>query len=181
MTAVFAIARDEVRAVRLLDDLQAAGASQDRISVVAPENAVSGGFGGASDAFKPGLKREPSRGVLGGALEGPAYFGLQSHSELGRVIGFGPLVATLGASATGARFTKALGGQLKSASLSGAEVTFYLRALANGKILVSVQCDGVDEANRIKDVLGCAGAENITPEVLGHDSICEAEQYPQAA
>jgi hypothetical protein len=54
ITNLFCLARDEVRAMRVLDDLRGHHFPEDGISVLVPERALVGGFG---STLAPGAER----------------------------------------------------------------------------------------------------------------------------
>jgi hypothetical protein len=160
--SLFAIARDEVRAVRIIDELKSANVSPDQISVLIPETAILGGFGTVRETATTlpsgGLGSDP--GILGGALEKTPCRGILTRPEVGRLVGAGPLLASLNAPTVASgddRFTS----ELTQAGLADDCARRCIESLGTGKILISVQCDSTEETERMRVVLQGAGAEDI--------------------
>jgi hypothetical protein len=153
MTAnVFCTARDEVRAVRLLDELEEAGFNPQQISMVVPQRALS------DSLFPLETELKASRGTpLSEPLRRLSQINFIRHTEFGRCIGAGPLASKLMDSA-GAD-TENLAAHLARADVPRGDL--YAQRIAEDRILVSVHCDSLEETERVQKVLTRAGAEDL--------------------
>ena len=181
MTAnVFCTARDEVRATRLIDELRQAGFTLTQLSVFVPEHAVAGGFRPATIPQREGTNESPpAAGSFCELLYRLPEVALETCGGLGRCLATGELAAVLkAASAAGYARTA---NELAHAGLPRAE--FYKQNVSEGKILVSVNCKGVEETARVKSVLLRAGAEDLltTGATSSRDTGPETGQYRHAA
>src|SRR5216110_154906 len=106
--SVFALTQDEGLACRIVDDLRAAGFSNDDISVLLPDKAGTRDFAVEEGTKAPegALTGAGTGGVLGGALGWLAGIGALAIPGLGPFIAAGPIMAALSGAAAGA----ALGG-----------------------------------------------------------------------
>ena len=180
--SVFCTARDEVKAVRLLDELKAAEFSGAKISVLIPERAVRGGFVPAATTAEREMTKvtRTNPNVLGGALESLLEVGMLVHPELGRFVGAGPLMRNI---------TSALPGHgpqypLEEFARAGTppdQAQRYLDGLRSGKILLSIVCDSSEEALRSHRILLHAGAEDIVICAAGAVIGGDDTHYQQAA
>src|ERR1041385_2151520 len=101
--SVFCLVRDEGQACRVIEDLQAAGFSNNDISVLLPDKSGTKDF-----AHEKGTKAPEGAttggvagGVLGGALGWLAGIGALAIPGLGPFIAAGPIMAALGGAAVG--------------------------------------------------------------------------------
>lgn len=165
------VARDEVKAVRVLDELKGAGVDDERISVLLPENAVAGGFEPANQAERLGMfgGAEGRAGLLCGALKPLVDIGALTRPGLGRMMGAGPLVAALNAPSAGPD-AHGFTGELVRAGIPPEPARTYELCLREGKVLLSVECDGAQEAARVELVLKQAGAQELArcPQAATH-------------
>src|SRR5437016_7138797 len=102
--SVFALTQDEGQACRIVDDLRAAGFSNDDISVLLPDKAGTRDF-----ALEKGTKAPEGAatgagagGVVGGALGWLAGIGALAIPGVGPFIAAGPIMAALSGAAVGA-------------------------------------------------------------------------------
>jgi hypothetical protein len=159
MTAnVFCTARDEVRATRLIDEMRQAGFELTQFSMFVPERAVTGGFRPATLPQREGMNQSPPTAgsfcELLYQLDGVVS---ASCGALGRCLATGQLAPVLKtASQAGC---SGLTDELARVGVPQTE--FYQRSIAEGKILVSVHCNGLEETNRVQSVLVRAGAEDL--------------------
>jgi len=161
--AVFGILKEQQQASRVVDELKAAGFSRDDISVLfadkrgtkdfahekntkAPEGATTGGVTG---------------GLLGGALGWLAGIGALAIPGAGPFIAAGPIMAALGGAGIGAGAGGVIGA-LIGLGIPEYEAKRYEGKLKEGNILVSVHSDNSDETKRAKEILGRAGADDIS-------------------
>ena len=160
--AVFALARDEAHACRIVDDLKSAGFSNQDISVLlsdrrssrefaheketkAPEGATTGGITG---------------GVLGGVLGWLAGIGALAIPGVGPLIAAGPIMAALGGSAVGMA-AGGLIGALIGMGIPEYEAKRYEGAIKEGRVLISVHSENSDETARAKEIFERNGADDI--------------------
>lgn len=157
------IARDEVKAVRVLDELKSAGVVGERISVLLPERAVVGGFEPAAQTacFSIFGSAQGRGGLLAGALDNLSNVTAFTRASLGRVIGAGPVMAALCAQPKSAN-SQSFAAELQCVGLGPEEAERFERSLASGSVLVAASCLGPKEATRIESVLVNAGAHDVT-------------------
>lgn len=159
MTAnVCCTARDEVRATRLLDELTQAGFPIGEVSALVPEQAVAGGFG----PIPPGAGKEQARAQCrpGSICEQLYQIGdveVGRCGELGLCLGAGALASVLRRNAEFGESDSVC--DLTQSGVPRAD--FYLSSVAQGKILLSIHCYGLDETARLETVLTRAGAEDV--------------------
>lgn len=153
-TTVFCLARDEVRAMRLLDELRAAGFQELKVSALVPEKALLRGFAALDPAalVNPEAKSSTSSVLLRGLGAQVSLL----DPVIGRLIGAGPLLKDLNQSAP-----RPLEATLEKAGLRNDSAELYRKQMANGKILIGAQTNNGGEASRVEAVLGQAGAENL--------------------
>lgn len=181
MTAnVFCTARDEVRATRLIDEMRQAGFNLTQFSMLVPERAVAGGFRTAKVPEREGTNESAPALASFCELVHPLNEAvLITCGTLGRCLATGQLAPVLkSASAAGCgRLTN----ELARAGVPQAE--FYKRSISEGKIMVSVHCNGLEETHRIESVLVRAGAEDllITEATSSREPGPEPWPYPNAA
>src|SRR5258706_12780470 len=102
--AVFALARDEGQACTIVDNLKAAGFSNNDISVLLPDKAGTRDFAHEKGTKAPegAVTGAGTGGVLGGALGWLAGVGALAIPGLGPFIAAGPIIAALSGAAGGA-------------------------------------------------------------------------------
>lgn len=167
-TSIACIAQDEVKTVRVLDDLRAAQVADERISVLLPEKAVIGGFQPATETASFGLfgSARGRAGLLAGALNELSNVCL-TRTEAGRIMGAGPMMQFLGRSPSRA-LSGDLAAKLARAGFSKQDAEHLKASLASGKVLLAVSCTDAAGAVQIRSILINAGA---------HDVICYEEHY----
>ena len=101
--AVFGIAKDELQAVAIADDLKAAGFSHDDVSVLFPDTSGTKDFAHEQHTKAPeGAATGAGAGaVLGGALGWLVGIGALAIPGVGPFIAAGPIVAALAGAAAG--------------------------------------------------------------------------------
>ena len=102
--AVFGIAKSESQAIKIADDLKAAGFSENDISVLLPDKAGTKDFAHEQHTKAPeGAATGAGTGaVLGGALGWMVGIGALAIPGLGPFIAAGPIMAVLAGAAGGA-------------------------------------------------------------------------------
>jgi hypothetical protein len=161
--AVFATARSEEQANRMVTGLKAAGFSSSDISVLMPDPAArrevrleqhtKAGEGTAAGAAT-GV-------VLGGALGWLAGIGALVIPGLGAFIAAGPIMAALSGAVVGAGLG-GLTGMLVGLGIPEDEARRYEERVRAGDILVSVHTEDPAQRALAEDVLGRAGADDVT-------------------
>jgi hypothetical protein len=176
--SVFCIARDDAQAVRIVDDLQAAGFSNNDISVLLPDKSGTRDF-----AHKKGTKAPEGAvtgagtgGVLGGALGWLAGIGSLAIPGVGPFIAAGPIMAALSGAALGAT-AGGLIGALVGMGIPEYEAKRYEARLREGRILISVHSENSDQTKAAKEIFERAGAEDISS--AGEAGVSEKEQDPR--
>jgi hypothetical protein len=158
---VFCIARDEVKALRILDDLKDSGFAKEEISLVVPEKAAGGKLARpvAIKAAEEGgnLKNAGAAAVVGGWLERPVCLSLP---VLGSLTVSGPLANTL-KDRTKHATTRKLANSLTLTGIPDSHANRYEGSLREGKILISVHADRSQEACRARVLFERAGADDV--------------------
>src|SRR3954454_18449558 len=161
--AVFGIARDELQAGRIVDDLKTAGFSNNDISVLFPDKGGTRDFAHEKSTKAPegAATGAGTGGVLGGALGWLAGIGALAIPGVGPFIAAGPLMAALSGAAVGA-VVGGLTGTLVGMGIPEYEAKRYEGKIKAGNILISVHTDDSNERSRAKEIFEHAGAEDIS-------------------
>jgi hypothetical protein len=143
--------------------LQAAGFRSDDISVLAPDKQTSKEFAAEKNTKAPEgtTTGATAGGALGGTLGLLAGIGALAIPGVGPFIAAGPIMGTLAGLGVGAA-TGGLIGALVGMGIPEYEAKRYEGRVKEGGILVSVHCDNSDWVGKAKDLLGRAGAEDIS-------------------
>jgi len=178
--SVFCIARDEVQACQIVDELKAAGFSNNDISVLLPDKRGTRDF-----AYEKGTKAPEGAatgagtgGVLGGALGWLAGIGALAIPGLGPFIAAGPIMAALSGAAVGAA-AGGIAGALIGMGIPEYEAKRYEGKVKEGNILISVHSDNSDETRRAKETFERNNAQDIA--TAGEEGVKEesrAERSP---
>ena len=161
--AVFGIARTEALAIRIVDQLKAAGFSHNDISVLFPDKSGTKDFAHEQHTKAPegAAAGAGTGGILGGALGWLVGIGTLAIPGLGPFIAAGPIMAALSGAAAGA----ALGGvtgALIGMGIPEYEAKRYEGKIKEGNIFLSVHAEDSDERARAKAILEQGGAEDIS-------------------
>ncbi|HEX2559774.1 hypothetical protein [Phenylobacterium sp.] len=170
-------------AIQAVEELERAGISHDRISLVSNNadnwhaghqhpkgGGDSGPLGdrngdGDNDVADGAGKGATTGGLIGGGAGLLAGLGMLAIPGLGPVVAAGWLASTAVGAAAGAAAGGATGGllgALKEAGHSDEEANVYSEGVRRGGTLVSVRADG-DEADRIEQILhGRQGVDAVT-------------------
>lgn len=161
--AVFGIARNETQATMIVENLKAAGFSNNDISVLFPDKAGTKDFAHEQHTKAPeGAAVGAGAGVvLGGALGWLVGIGALAIPGLGPLIAAGPIMAALSGAGAGA-LAGGLTGALVGMGIPEYEAKRYEGKLRNGNILLSVHTNDSSERDRAKQILSSAGAEDIS-------------------
>ena len=161
--AVFAIVKNEGQAVRIAEDLRAAGFTGDDVSVLFPDRAGSRDFAHEQHTKAPeGAAAGASvGGVLGGALGWLAGIGSLAIPGLGPFIAAGPILAALSGAAAGAA-VGGVTGALIGLGMPEYEAKLYEGKIREGNILFAVRVDNSDERKIAKEMFERHGASDVS-------------------
>src|ERR1700681_2005200 len=162
-TAVFGIYHTRKQAERSVDDLLAAGFSNDDISVLLPDNQGSKDFAHEKNTKAPEgtTTGVTAGGVIGGTLGLLAGIGALAIPGVGPFIAAGPIMGALAGLGVGGA-VGGLIGALVGMGIPEHEAKRYEGPITPGGLLLSVHCDTSDEITRAKDLLKHTGAQDIS-------------------
>src|SRR5271168_2118489 len=161
--AVFGIYQNEKKEERTVDDLMAAGFSNDDISVLLPDNQGTKDFAHDKSTKAPEgtAAGVTTGGVVGGTLGLLAGIGVLAIPGIGPFIAAGPIVSALAGLGVGGA-VGGLIGALVGMGIPEYEAKRYEGHIKAGGVLLSVHCDTSDEITRAKDLLKHTGAQDIS-------------------
>ncbi len=161
--AVFCIAQSEAQATTIVDELKAAGFSNNDISVLFPDKAGTKDFAHDQQTKAPegAATGAGTGGVLGGALGWLVGIGALAIPGLGPLVAAGPIMAALSGAAAGAA-VGGLSGALIGMGIPEYEAKRYEGKVKDGNILVSVHTEDSTERDRVKEIFTRAGADDIS-------------------
>src|SRR5882724_314991 len=162
-TAVFGIYKNSMAAERAVDQILAAGFSNNDISVLLPDNESSKQFAHEKNTKAPEgtTTGAAAGGVVGGTLGVLAGIGTLAIPGLGPFIAAGPIMAGLAGLGVGGA-VGGVTGALIGMGIPEFEAKRYEGRLQKGGILLSVHCDTSDEIKRAKEVMERTGGEDIS-------------------
>jgi hypothetical protein len=160
--SVFCLAKDQMQAEQIVDNLKISGFSNNDISVLLPDRGSTKEFAHEKGTKAPegAVTGASTGGVVGGVLGWLVGIGALAIPGLGPFIAAGPLMAALSGVGLGAA-TGGLVGALVGMGIPEYEAKRYEARLREGRILLSVHCNDSDEVKRVKDIFKNAGAEDI--------------------
>jgi hypothetical protein len=160
--AVFGLAKNEDHAIRIVEQLKAAGFSANDISVLFPDKTGTKDFAHEHHTKAPegAAAGAGAGGVLGGALGWLAGIGALAIPGLGPFIAAGPIMAALSGAAAGAALG-GIAGALIGLGIPEYEAKRYEGKIKEGNVLISVHTDNSTERSRAKQIFEQAGAEDI--------------------
>jgi len=182
--SVFCLSRDEAQACQIIENLRAAGFSNNDISVLLPDTNSTRQF-----AYEKGTKAPEGAatgagtgGVLGGILGWLVGMGALAIPGLGPFVAAGPIMAALSGAAVGG-VAGGLIGTLVGMGIPEYEAKRYESRLREGRILLAVHADDSYQTKRAKEILEGAGAEDIATsgEERVSDKKREGGDYRRAA
>lgn len=181
--SVFCLARDMGQAERIVDELKAAGFSNNDISALLPDKCSTKEFAHEKGTKAPegAVTGAGTGGVLGGVLGWLAGIGSLAIPGVGPLIAAGPIMAALSGAAVGAT-AGGLIGALVGMGIPEYEAKRYESRLREGRILLSVHSENSDETKRAKEIFERAGAEDIA--TAGEERVSDKERgsdYQKAA
>jgi hypothetical protein len=161
--AVFCLAQTEAQAIMIVNELKAAGFSENDISVLFPDRSGTRDFAHEQHTKAPegAATGAGTGGLLGGALGWMVGIGALAIPGLGPFIAAGPIMAALSGAAAGA----ALGGitgALIGLGIPEYEAKRYEGKIKEGNLLISVHTDTSTERTRAREIFEHAGAEDIS-------------------
>jgi Protein of unknown function (DUF3341) len=162
-TAAFGIYPTRDQAERAVDQLIAAGFSQQDVSVLMADKQGSRDFAAEKNTKAP--EGTTAGAVTGGAVGGTlgllAGIGALAIPGVGPLIAAGPIMGALAGLGVGGT-VGGLVGMLVGMGIPEYEAKRYEGRVKDGGILVSVHCDSSNEISRAKDVLKATGADDIS-------------------
>ncbi len=162
-TAVFGIYQNAKQAERTVDDLLAAGFSNDDISVLLPDNEGTKDFAHDKSTKAPEgtTAGVTTGGIIGGTLGLLAGIGVLAIPGVGPFIAAGPIMGALAGLGVGGA-VGGLIGALVGMGIPEYEAKRYEGHIKAGGILLSVHCDTSEKITRAKDLLKHTGAQDIS-------------------
>ena len=161
--AVFGMAHTEAQAIKIADDLKAAGFSANDVSVLLPDKTGTRDFAHEQHTKAPegATVGGGSGAVLGGALGWLLGVGALAIPGLGPFIAAGPIMAALAGAGAGAA-AGGLVGALIGMGMPELEAKQYEGKIRDGNILISVHTEDRDERKRAKELMERDGAFDIS-------------------
>jgi len=161
--AVFGILNSEEQAIRVVDELKAAGFSSNDISALFPDKGGSRDFAHEQNTKAPegAATGATAGGLLGGTLGWLAGIGALAIPGVGPLIAAGPIMGLLSGAAVGAA-TGGLTGALVGYGMPEMEAKRYEGKVKGGNILVSIHTEDRNEVSRAKEILKRNNAQDIT-------------------
>ena len=162
-TAVFGIYQTRTQAERSVDDLLAAGFTNDDISVLLPDVQSSKVFAHEKNTKAPegATAGVAAGGAIGGTLGLLAGIGALAIPGLGPFIAAGPIMGALAGLGVGGA-VGGLIGALVGMGIPEYEAKRYEGHIKAGGILLSVHCRTSGEIESAKDLLKHTGAQDIS-------------------
>jgi hypothetical protein len=162
-TAAFGIYSSRMTAEAAVDQLTAAGFSNQDVSVLMSDNQGSKEFATEKNTKAP---EGTTTGVgVGGAIGGTlgllAGIGALAIPGVGPLIAAGPIMGALAGLGVGGA-VGGIVGALVGMGIPEYEAKRYEGRVKDGGILLSIHCDSSDEISRAKDILKATGAEDIS-------------------
>jgi len=151
--AVICIAKSEEQATRIVDDLKAAGFSNNDVSVLLPDRAGSRDFAHEHHTKAPegAATGAVAGGVTAGVLGWLVGIGTLAIPGVGPLIAAGPIMAALGGVAAGGA-VGGLAGALVGFGIPEYEAKQYEGKIKNGNILISVHADDSRQRKIAKEI-----------------------------
>ena len=161
--AVFCIAKSETQTTSIVDQLKAAGFSNNDISVLFPDKTGTKDFAHEQHTKAPegAATGAGTGGVVGGALGWLVGIGALAIPGLGPFIAAGPIMAALSGAAAGAALG-GLTGALIGMGIPEYEAKRYEGKVKDGNMLISVHAEDSTQRARAKNIFTRAGAEDIS-------------------
>src|ERR1043166_6291298 len=151
--SVFCLCDTTGQAENIVDELKAAGFSNNDISVLFPDKAGTRDFAHEQHTKAPegAATGAGTGGVLGGALGWLVGIGTLAIPGLGPFVAAGPIMAALGGAAAGATLG-GITGALIGMGIPEYEAKMYEGKIKQGNILIAVHSENGDERSRAKTI-----------------------------
>ena len=161
-TAVFGIYKNSAAAERAVDQILAAGFSNNDISVLLPDNQSSKEFAHEKNTKAPEgtTTGATAGGVIGGTLGLLAGIGSLAIPGVGPFIAAGPIMAALAGLGVGGAVGGVIGA-LVGMGIPEYEAKRYEGRIKEGGVLLSVHCSTSEDISRAKNLLKSTGADDI--------------------
>jgi hypothetical protein len=161
--AVFGIAKTQVQAISIAEQLKTAGFADNDVSVLFPDKEGTKDFAHEQHTKAPEGAATGATGgaVLGGALGWLVGIGALAIPGVGPFIAAGPIMAALAGAAGGAA-AGGLTGALIGMGIPEYEAKRYEGKVKDGNILMSVHTEDSKERERAKAIFVNGGAEDIS-------------------
>ena len=161
--AVICIAKSEEQATRIVDDLKAAGFSNNDVSVLLPDRAGSRDFAHEHHTKAPegAATGAVAGGVTAGVLGWLVGIGTLAIPGVGPLIAAGPIMAALGGVAAGGA-VGGLAGALVGFGIPEYEAKQYEGKIKNGNILISVHTDDSRQRKIAKEIFDRDHATDVS-------------------
>jgi hypothetical protein len=162
-TAVFGIYSSNAAAERAVDQLIAAGFSNQDVSVLMADRQGSKDFAAEKNTKAPegATTGVGVGGAVGGTLGLLAGIGALAIPGVGPLIAAGPIMGALAGLGVGGAVGGVVGA-LVGLGIPEYEAKRYEGRVKDGGVLLSVHCDSSNEVSRAKDLLKATGAEDIS-------------------
>jgi len=161
--AVIAIAKSEDQAVRIVEQLKAAGFSNNDVSVLLPDRAGSRDF--AHEHHTKAPEGVATGAVVGGLAAGALGWlvgiGSLAIPGVGPLIAAGPIMAALSGAAAGGA-VGGIAGALVGLGIPEYEAKQYEGKVKNGNILISVHTDDSKQRQIAKEIFERGHAEDVS-------------------
>jgi hypothetical protein len=161
--AILCIAKSEDQALRIINDLKAAGFSNNAISVLLPDREGTRDFAHETHTKAPegAATGAVAGGVAAGVLGWLAGIGSLAIPGVGPLIAAGPIMAALGGAAAGGA-AGGLVGALVGFGIPEYEAKQYEGKLRSGNVLISVHTEDRDEQKVAKEIFERSHASDIS-------------------
>ncbi len=161
--AVICIAKSEEQATRIVDDLKAAGFSNNDVSVLLPDRAGSRDFAHEHHTKAPegAATGAVAGGVTAGVLGWLVGIGTLAIPGVGPLIAAGPIMAALGGVAAGGA-VGGLAGALVGFGIPEYEAKQYEGKVKNGNILISVHTEDSRQRKIAKEIFDRDHATDVS-------------------
>jgi len=161
--AVICIAKSEEQATRIVDDLKAAGFSNNDVSVLLPDRAGSRDFAHEHHTKAPegAATGAVAGGVTAGVLGWLVGIGSLAIPGVGPLIAAGPIMAALGGVAAGGA-VGGLAGALVGLGIPEYEAKQYEGKIKNGNIMISVHTDDSRQRKIAKEIFDRDHATDVS-------------------
>jgi hypothetical protein len=162
-TAVFGIYNTRTEAERAVDQVVAAGFSNEDVSVLMSDVDSSKDFAHEKNTKAPegAATGVAAGGVVGGTLGLLAGIGALAIPGVGPLIAAGPIMGALAGLGVGGA-VGGLVGVLVGMGIPEYEAKRYEGRVKDGGILLSVHCETSGEITRAKEVLKASGAQDVS-------------------